>query len=95
MDLMLLVLVGFPVCLAIGMAVGRYQAFSGLLIGVYRDDRTPHKIGDGFFYVVPEGEYCKMRCEVLRTRAAAFQLDEAAIRANLDKFSPPTDQPDY
>lgn len=52
------------IAVLLGMAWGRWTAIRSLLVGVDDPGRTPHKLGDGFYYVVPEREYIRCRCRI-------------------------------
>ncbi len=62
--------------LVAGHILGQRTAIATLLIGVDRDDRTGHKLGKHFYYLVPAEEYSDLRLQ----RHWLRQLQEAAAK---------------
>jgi hypothetical protein len=58
----------------VGYILGIFMERRSLLIGADEVTRTPHKLGDKFYYLVPEREYCRMENALLR---ASYNPDDS------------------
>lgn len=47
------------ICFFVGFYLGRSSAFKQVVIKSKKDYRTSIKIGDNFYYIIPEPEYVK------------------------------------
>ncbi len=64
----------------IGVVAGSYALRCSLVLRADDPNRTPHKLGDKFYYIVPESDYCRMvTADVLRQMARKKEAESCGL----------------